>query len=99
MESYFNEDYMENVHSLLDNLLNSDVYDIKLYGNISLPRVPNGTVEEAKQLKERVKNLVKNLLSYGNYGSKDDIKYSILNTKSIVFSILDIVTFFNDLHS
>ena len=91
MKFYFNEDYMENVHSLLDNLLNSDVYDIKLYGNISLPRVPNGTVEEAKQLKERVKNLVKNLLSYGNYGSKDDIKYSILNTKSIVFSILDIV--------
>ena len=91
MESYFDNDYMESVHNLLNNLLNSNPFELNLYGSISFPRVRRGTEEDAKILKERVKNLVNELLSYGSYGNKDDIKYSIINTKSIVFAILDIV--------
>ena len=91
MENYFDIDYMESVYELLNNLLNSNPFELNLYGSISLPRVRRGTEEDAKKLKERVKNLVNELISYGNYGNKDDIKYSILNTKSIVFAILDIV--------
>ena len=91
MEEYYDYDFMNNMYELLDNLLNSNAYDLNMYGNITLPRSPRGTLDEGKKLKDKVKKLIKELLVYGEYGTKEDIKNSIINKKDIVFAILDII--------
>ena len=48
MEEYYDYDFMNNMYELLDNLLNSNAYDLNMYGNITLPRSPRGTLDEGK---------------------------------------------------
>lgn len=91
MSLYFDSDYIEKVNDAVYNILNADIDELHLYSTVKLPTVPRGSSEEAKASKDSLKKACDKLLSYGNYGTINDIKNDIYSTKDIVLTILDII--------
>ena len=91
MSLYFDSDYIEKVNDVVYNILNADIDELHLYSTVKLPTVPRGSSEEAKASKDSLKKACDKLLSYGNYGTINDIKNDIYSTKDIVLTILDII--------
>ncbi len=87
---YLDNSYVERMYESLNGLLSSNIEDLYLIENISFPTL-RGASEEEKKLNEEFKNQVKDLLNYSKYGSFDDIKKSILNSKKDINTILNIV--------
>ena len=91
MSLYFDSDYIEKVKDAVYNILNADIDELHLYSTVKLPTVPRGSSDEAKASKDSLKKVCDKLLSYGNYGTINDIKNDIYSTKDIVLTILDII--------
>lgn len=91
MSLYFDSDYIEKVDDAVYNILNADIDELHLYSTVKLPTVPRGSSEEAKTSKDSLKKACDKLLSYGNYGTINDIKNDIYSTKDTVLTILDII--------
>lgn len=91
MSLYFDSDYIEKVNDAVYNILNADIDQLHLYSTVKLPTVPRGSSEEAKASKDSLKKACDKLLSYGNYGTINDIKNDIYSTKDTVLTILDII--------
>ena len=91
MSLYFDSDYIEKVNDAVYNILNADIDELHLYSIVKLPTVPRGSSEEAKASKDSLKKACDKLLSYGNYGTINDIKNDIYSTKDTVLTILDII--------
>ena len=91
MSLYFDSDYIEKVNDAVYNILNADSDELHLYSTVKLPTVPRGSSEEAKASKDSLKKACDKLLSYGNYGTINDIKNDIYSTKDTVLTILDII--------
>ena len=91
MSLYFDSDYIEKVNDAVYNILNADIDELHLYSTVKLPTVPRGSSDEAKASKDSLKKACDKLLSYGNYGTINDIKNDIYSTKDIVLTILDII--------
>lgn len=91
MSLYFDSDYIEKVNDAVYNILNADIDELHLYSTVKLPTVPRGSSEEAKASKDSLKKVCDKLLSYGNYGTINDIKNDIYSTKDTVLTILDII--------
>ena len=91
MSLYFDNDYIEKVNDAVYNILNADIDELHLYSTVKLPTVPRGSSEEAKASKDSLKKVCDKLLSYGNYGTINDIKNDIYSTKDTVLTILDII--------
>lgn len=91
MSLYFDSDYIEKVNDAVYNILNADIDQLHLYSTVKLPTVPRGSSEEAKASKDSIKKACDKLLSYGNYGTINDIKNDIYSTKDTVLTILDII--------
>ena len=91
MSLYFDSDYIEKVNDAVYNILNADIDELHLYSTVKLPTVPRGSSEEAKASKDSLKKAYDKLLSYGNYGTINDIKNDIYSTKDTVLTILDII--------
>ena len=91
MSLYFDSDYIEKVNDAVYNILNADIDELHLYSTVKLPTVPRGSGEEAKASKDSLKKACDKLLSYGNYGTINDIKNDIYSTKDTVLTILDII--------
>lgn len=91
MSLYFDSDYIEKVNDAVYNILNADIDELHLYSIVKLPTVPRGSSEEAKTSKDSLKKACDKLLSYGNYGTINDIKNDIYSTKDTVLTILDII--------
>ena len=91
LEYYFENDYVSSIESALDSLLESDSSDLYKYTNVNLPNAPRGSSDEAKEAKKLLKNKIDKLLSYGEFGSFDDIRASILRSRDDINIILDIV--------
>lgn len=91
MSLYFDSDYIEKVNDAVYNILNADIDELHLYSTVKLPTVPRGSSEEAKASKDSLKKACDKLLSYGNYGTINDIKNDIYSTKDTVLTILDII--------
>lgn len=91
MSLYFDSDYIEKVNDVVYNILNADIDELHLYSTVKLPTVPRGSSEEAKASKDSLKKACDKLLSYGNYGTINDIKNDIYSTKDTVLTILDII--------
>ena len=87
---YLDNSYVERMYESLNGLLNSDIENLYLIEGISFPTL-RGASEEEKKLNEEFKNQVRDLLNYSKYGSFDDIKKSILNSKKDINTILNIV--------
>ena len=91
MSLYFDSDYIEKVNDAVYNILNADIDELHLYSTVKLPTVPRGSSDDAKASKDSLKKACDKLLSYGNYGTINDIKNDIYSTKDIVLTILDII--------
>lgn len=91
MSLYFDSDYIEKVNDAVYNILNADINELHLYSTVKLPTVPRGSSDEAKSAKDSLKKACDKLLSYGNYGTINDIKNDIFSTKDTVLTILDII--------
>ena len=91
MSLYFDSDYIEKVNDAVYNILNADIDELHLYSTVKLPTVPRGSSDEAKASKDSLKKSCDKLLSYGNYGTINDIKNDIYSTKDTVLTILDII--------
>lgn len=91
MSLYFDSDYIEKVNDAVYNILNADIDELHLYSTVKLPTVPRGSSEEATTSKDSLKKACDKLLSYGNYGTINDIKNDIYSTKDTVLTILDII--------
>lgn len=91
MSLYFDSDYIEKVNDAVYNILNADIDELHLYSTVKLPTVPRGSSDEAKTSKDSLKKACDKLLSYGNYGTINDIKNDIYSTKDTVLTILDII--------
>lgn len=91
MSLYFGSDYIEKVNDAVYNILNADIDELHLYSTVKLPTLPRGSSEEAKASKDSIKKACDKLLSYGNYGTINDIKNDIYSTKDTVLTILDII--------
>ncbi len=91
MSLYFDSDYINKVNDAVYNILNADIDELHLYSTVKLPTVPRGSSDEAKASKDSLKKVCDKLLSYGNYGTINDIKNDIYSTKDTVLTILDII--------
>ena len=91
MSLYFDSDYIEKVNDAVYNILNADIDELHLYSTVKLPTVPRGSSDESKATKDSLKKACDKLLSYGNYGTINDIKNDIYSTKDTVLTILDII--------
>ena len=91
MGLYFDSDYINKVNDAVYNILNADIDELHLYSTVKLPTVPRGSSDEAKASKDSLKKACDKLLSYGNYGTINDIKNDIYSTKDTVLTILDII--------
>ena len=91
MNMYFDYDYCMSLQNSCLGILNANIDELHLYESIKLPSAPRGSEEEAKEAKANLKKLVDDLISYGNYGTLEDIKNDILSSKETVITILEIV--------
>ena len=73
-------------------LLNSKNYiDIKNNSSITLPRLPAGSEEEVKTIKDEIKNVIDNIKDLTQYKNIEEIKETILKTKDYIKIILEII--------
>ena len=91
MNMYFDYDYCMSLQNSCLGILKANIDELHLYESIKLPSAPRGSEEEAKAAKANLKKLVDDLISYGNYGTLEDIKNDILSSKETVITILEIV--------
>ena len=97
LSSYFDSDYMNKLYESLDKLLNANTYDeIKDSLNVSIPRIPKGTSDEGKKVKEKLSDVIKNLGKMCVYENVEYIKKTILLTKDYIRAIIDIILEFDD---
>ena len=91
LSNYFDSDFVSTILEKCDSLLSCEVDELCLFSKVSLPNAPKNSSEEAKNRKKYVKGLLDKLVSYGEYGTCETIKESILNNKRIIFVIVDII--------
>lgn len=91
MNMYFDYDYCMSLQNSCLGILKANIDELHLYESIKLPSAPRGSEEEAKEAKANLKKLIDDLISYGNYGTLEDIKNDILSSKETVITILEIV--------
>ena len=90
-------DFFNEISKLLSSLINSNTYEeIKESTNISLPRLPRGSSENAKIFKERVKEDIDNIQSLTRYQDTDELIKSIKLTREYVKSIIRIILKLDD---
>ena len=92
LESFVDSDYLDNVYSVLNNLLNSKTYDeIKSSFPIKLPNLPKGSEDTAKNIKDEISSSLKEIDSVLTFDNISDIETSILSTKDYVDVIIRII--------
>lgn len=94
LSCYFDYDYIDKINNSISSIMECDIKDLHLITNVDLPKVPRGSEEDAKNCKKGFNESIKSLLSFSEYGDYENIKNNILLTKSIVFTILDIVSIY-----
>ena len=92
LESFVDSDYLDNVYSVLNNLLNSKTYDeIKSSFPIKFPNLPKGSEDTAKNIKDEISSSLKEIDSILTFDNISDIETSILSTKNYVDVIIRII--------
>ena len=89
---YVDSDYMSKVNESVDCLLNSNTYDdIVSSSKKSLPRLPNGSEEIVKNIKEKINKLIKEVDNLCIYNNVSDIEDTIYMTKDYIEAIINII--------
>jgi ATP-dependent helicase/nuclease subunit A len=63
-----------------------------MYPGLSMPKLPNGSDEDTKAVKEECSDLLKEIYQLLEYGNKKELFTSIMKTKEYVTIIIDILT-------
>ncbi len=94
--SFINSDFsikLDKELSLIYNYSNYD--DLVTRLNVNMPRVPNGSSDELKDLKSRISDIVKEIKALCCYSSVNDIRDTINMTRDTVKVIIDIILEFS----
>ena len=91
LEYYFDSDFVDKIRESVHYLLTCDIDELGLIEKVKLPSVPRGSSDEAKSIKARFKSSCDALLKYGEYGTLDEIKKSIIDHKEIILTIIQII--------
>ena len=95
LEECVDNEYYLKVTELLSNLFLSKNYeDIKL-SIVKLPNLPRNSDEDAKVIKSRITEYLKDITNMTSYNDTNEIKESILNTKKYVKVIIEIINKFD----
>ena len=94
---YVDDDYHSKLYSILTPLLTSENYDEIIKNiDIKMPMLPRGSEDKAKEIKEKISKVIKDLSSICIYESYEELKESFLSTKDYVEAIIDIIRIFNE---
>ena len=94
--SYIDSDFSNKISDSLALLSNySDYDDLITRLNITLPRVPNGSSLELKNLKTGISDTIKEINKLCCYDSTDSIRKYVLSTKDNIGVIIDILIEFS----
>ena len=89
---YMDGDYINKLYDLLTPLLNSKNYtDIKNNNPIKLPPVPRGTEDDAKNIKNEISNLLKEIDKMTIYENENEILESLDKTEDYINIIIKII--------
>ena len=89
---HVDDDYHSKIYTSLNNLLKSNNYDeVASSLNIKLPMLPKGSNDDAKDIKEQISTILKELKSFCIYESTYELKDSIFETKDYAYEIIDII--------
>ena len=87
---YFDGDIVSKIYDSCSSLLNCDINELCSYSKVSLPRINRYPSDESKLVKENLKKLLDDLVSFGVYGTLDNIRNTILSYKDNINTIADI---------
>jgi len=89
---YCDIDYVNKIINSLDKLLNATNYEELLCINlVKLPNLPRGSEEEAKTIKSKISDIIKEIKGFVRFNSIDEMKEIILSTKIYLETIIDII--------
>lgn len=89
---YTDGQYINKIYDVLNPLLNSQSYlDIKINSQISIPKLPNNSSDEEKELKQIIVNTQKEIVDLTYYENIQEIKDTLLKTKDYAEIITQII--------
>ena len=93
---YVDGDYISKIYDKISGLLNSCSYNEVVKAiDFRLPNLPKDTILSAKKIKEKISELHSDIKKLCVYETEDQIKEEILNTKSNISIIIDILIKFD----
>lgn len=91
LEEFVSTEYAEKLNESLGELLIADSYQ-KVVSNINtIPRLPKNAEEEAKVVKEKISDCLKEIDTLCSYRDLEEIKDSLYKTKNYVEVIIEII--------
>lgn len=92
LESLVDEDYFSVVENYVTPILESDdISTLRTLLSLKFPSLPRGTEEEGKKAKENLVVSLKDLSSFLEYGTLEEMKESIYKTKDTALVICEIL--------
>ncbi len=89
---YFDGKYYNAMYDTLSSFFTvSSIDELTHYITISLPKLPRGSEEITKTVKDEISKEIKDILSLLEYGTKEEIKNNILKTKDYVSIIVELL--------
>ena len=88
---YFEGDVVSKFNESINPIISSSTDELCLFTKVNLPRINKYPSEESKKEKEVFKSLCDELVNLGKYGTREQIKESILSNKDYVLLILNII--------
>ena len=92
IKHYVENDYFTKLYDSLLEFINASTYEeLLLNSNVSMPALPGGSSDEAKDIKSSIKKASDDIKKLCKYSNTDEIKDYILKTKDYVEIIIDIL--------
>lgn len=91
LEEYLDSDTYEKFNNTLYELLISNNYDLIKSNLISIPQLPKNSENDAKEIKNNMNLVLKEIKTMCSFKDKDEIKESIYKTKDYVSIIIEII--------
>ena len=97
---YFNSEYLEKIESVVLPIIDAKTLEeLNAHKEYKLPNSPNGSDDEAKEARKKVKDAIDNLYDV-LFNSKEEMEKNILDTKGFCIEIINIISsYFNKLEN
>ena len=92
LKNYADNAYYEKVLDIFNPILNVNTYEeLKTFLTIKIPRLPSNSIDEVKEIKNRIKKQWDYIISLCNYDSTNSMKEELFKTKPIIKTIMNIL--------